>query len=58
MDEEIILCLRGVDITRIMLGVMTRCQMVEDPVERAALVKLYDEIKEQYMRCDIYEKRN
>ncbi len=58
MDKEIILFLRGVDITRIMLGIMTRSQMEADPVERAALVELYDRIKEKYVKCEQYEKRN
>ena len=58
MDERIILFLRGVDITRVMLGVMTRFQMEADPVERSALVELYDRIKEQYMKGEKYEKRN
>ena len=58
MGEKIILFLRGVDITRVMLGVMTRFQMEVDPVERAALVELYDRIREQYMKGEKYEKRN
>ena len=58
MDYKITLYLRPVDITRVMLGVMTRFQMEADPVERGALAELYDRIKEQYMKGEKYEKRN